>query len=55
MSTVQHLINGELVSHGGRTADLFNPSTGQVIGQVELADRATVQQAIDFIKANVKA
>ncbi|MBA1190477.1 CoA-acylating methylmalonate-semialdehyde dehydrogenase [Pseudomonas entomophila] len=51
MSTVQHLINGELVSHGGRTADLFNPSTGQVIGQVELADRATVQQAIDAAKA----
>ncbi|WP_144940038.1 CoA-acylating methylmalonate-semialdehyde dehydrogenase [Pseudomonas alabamensis] len=51
MSTVQHLINGELVSHGGRTADLFNPSTGQVIGQVELADRATVQQAINAAKA----
>jgi len=51
MSTVQHLINGELVSHGGRTADLFNPSTGQIIGQVELADRATVQQAIDAAKA----
>ncbi|MBA1195204.1 CoA-acylating methylmalonate-semialdehyde dehydrogenase [Pseudomonas entomophila] len=51
MSTVQHLINGELVSRGGRTADLFNPSTGQVIGQVELADRATLQQAIDAAKA----
>lgn len=51
MSIVQHLINGELVSKGERTADVFNPSTGQAVRKVELASRATVQQAIDAAKA----
>lgn len=31
MSNIQHLIHGELVSDTGRTADVFNPSTGQAI------------------------
>ena len=31
MSTIQHLINGEMVSDSGRTADVYNPSTGKVI------------------------
>ncbi|HEK1687588.1 TPA: CoA-acylating methylmalonate-semialdehyde dehydrogenase, partial [Pseudomonas putida] len=51
MSIVQHLINGELVSKGGRTADVFNPSTGQATRKVELASRATIQEAIDSAKA----
>ncbi|MGE7098110.1 CoA-acylating methylmalonate-semialdehyde dehydrogenase [Pseudomonas fulva] len=51
MSIVQHLINGDLVTKGERTADVFNPSTGQAIRKVELASRATVQQAIDAAKA----
>ncbi|MDF0733705.1 CoA-acylating methylmalonate-semialdehyde dehydrogenase, partial [Pseudomonas entomophila] len=51
MSIVQHLIHGELVSKGERTADVFNPSTGQATRKVELASRATVQQAIDSAKA----
>lgn len=51
MSTIQHLINGDLVSSGDRTADVFNPSTGQVIHKVGLASRETVQQAIDAAKA----
>ncbi|AXO86982.1 CoA-acylating methylmalonate-semialdehyde dehydrogenase [Pseudomonas sp. K1(2024)] len=51
MSIVQHLINGELVSKGGRTADVFNPSTGQATRKVELASRATIQDAIDAAKA----
>ncbi|MGC7839346.1 CoA-acylating methylmalonate-semialdehyde dehydrogenase, partial [Pseudomonas wayambapalatensis] len=51
MSIVQHLINGELVSKGGRTADVFNPSTGQATRKVELASRATIQDAIDSAKA----
>lgn len=50
MSIVQHLINGDLVTKGERTADVFNPSTGQAIRKVELASRATVQQAIDAAK-----
>lgn len=51
MSIVQHLINGELVSKGGRTADVFNPSTGQATRKVELASRATIQDAIDAARA----
>ncbi|MGN8261534.1 CoA-acylating methylmalonate-semialdehyde dehydrogenase [Pseudomonas sp. SMSB3] len=51
MSIVQHLIHGELVSNGERTADVFNPSTGQAVRKVELASRATVQAAIDSAKA----
>uniref|UniRef100_UPI0028B06633 CoA-acylating methylmalonate-semialdehyde dehydrogenase n=2 Tax=Pseudomonas TaxID=286 RepID=UPI0028B06633 len=51
MSIVQHLIHGELVTKGERTADVFNPSTGQAVRKVELASRATVQEAIESAKA----
>ncbi|ARU87287.1 CoA-acylating methylmalonate-semialdehyde dehydrogenase [Pseudomonas sp. M30-35] len=51
MSVVNHLIHGEAVAGTGRTADVFNPSTGEVIHQVALADRATIQQAIDSAKS----
>lgn len=51
MSIIQHLINGEHIATAGRTADVFNPSTGEVIHQVSLADRATVQHAIDSATA----
>lgn len=51
MNIVQHLIHGELVTKGERTADVFNPSTGQAVRKVELASRATIQQAIDSAKA----
>ncbi|WP_287028666.1 CoA-acylating methylmalonate-semialdehyde dehydrogenase [Pseudomonas sp. UBA6310] len=51
MSHIQHLINGEFVTDTGRTANVFNPSTGEAIHKVPLASRATVQQAIDAAKA----
>jgi malonate-semialdehyde dehydrogenase (acetylating)/methylmalonate-semialdehyde dehydrogenase len=51
MSTICHLINGELVTDNDRTADVFNPSTGQAIRTVPLASRETVQQAIDAARA----
>lgn len=51
MSTIQHLINGDLVFGGERSADVFNPSTGQAIHKLQLADQATVQRAIDAAKA----
>jgi malonate-semialdehyde dehydrogenase (acetylating)/methylmalonate-semialdehyde dehydrogenase len=47
MSTIQHLIHGQLVSSGERSADVYNPSTGQVIHQLPLATVETVQAAID--------
>lgn len=47
MRRVEHLINGEMINNNGSTADVFNPSTGEVICKVALADRVTVQKAID--------
>ncbi|WP_415833790.1 CoA-acylating methylmalonate-semialdehyde dehydrogenase [Kerstersia similis] len=46
MSIIPHLIDGVRVQGGGRQADVYNPSTGEVTGQVALADAATLQQAI---------
>ena len=46
MITVGHLINGQTSADGGRTQDVYNPSTGAVSKQVALASKATVQQAI---------
>ena len=51
MSQIPHLIHGERIPGSGRHADVYNPSTGQAIHQVALADRATVQQAIDSAKS----
>src|SRR3990167_7244870 len=51
MSHIPHLINGERIEGQGRPADVFTPATGEVIHQVALADRATIQQAIDAAKA----
>ncbi|GHD73763.1 CoA-acylating methylmalonate-semialdehyde dehydrogenase [Vogesella fluminis] len=51
MTTVNHLINGELSAGGSRHAPVFNPSTGEAIARVALADVATVQQAIAAAKA----
>ncbi len=51
MSNITHLIDGHPVAGTGRSADVFNPSTGTVSGQVPLADDAVIQQAIDSAKA----
>ncbi|MGE8154077.1 CoA-acylating methylmalonate-semialdehyde dehydrogenase [Pseudomonas vancouverensis] len=51
MSIVPHLINGERVQGTGRSADVYNPSTGEVTRQVALADDATLQQAIEVARA----
>ncbi|MED5493414.1 MAG: CoA-acylating methylmalonate-semialdehyde dehydrogenase [Pseudomonadota bacterium] len=51
MSNITHLIDGHPVAGTGRGADVFNPSTGTVSGQVPLADDAVIQQAIDSAKA----
>ncbi len=47
MNTVLHLIDGQLVPGGSRSAPVYNPATGAVIRQVALADRTTVQRAIE--------
>ena len=51
MTVIGHLINGKPVSASNRTQDVFNPSTGEVSGQVELASRATVEDAIAAAEA----
>ena len=39
MTTIQHLIHGQLTDgQGGRSADVFNPATGEAIRRVALAD-----------------
>jgi len=49
---VAHLINGEIVScPQARLQDIYNPATGAVSGQVELAARATVEAAIAAAEA----
>jgi malonate-semialdehyde dehydrogenase (acetylating)/methylmalonate-semialdehyde dehydrogenase len=46
METIGHFINGAAQTAGDRTQAVFNPATGQVIRQVELAGRVTVERAI---------
>ena len=51
LEKVGHLINGEIVTTGGATQPVYNPATGQVIRQVEMADQATTEQAIAVAEA----
>lgn len=51
MSIIPHFINGERIVAEGRTADVFNPSTGEVAGRVALADQAVLASAIAAAKA----
>ena len=49
--TVGHFINGRKVTDHGRSQDVFNPATGQVVRQVALASKATVEEAIAAAEA----
>lgn len=46
MYTATHIINGKSVSSSSRHQDLYNPATGKIIGQVTLADKMIVDQAV---------
>ena len=46
LETMGHFINGVAVTDGARKQPVFNPATGQVVREVSLASRATVEQAI---------
>jgi len=48
---VEHLINGEIVASDGRLQDVYNPATGEVSGQVALASKSQVEQAISAAEA----
>jgi malonate-semialdehyde dehydrogenase (acetylating)/methylmalonate-semialdehyde dehydrogenase len=51
-SPIAHLIGGKLVScPDARLQDVYNPATGKVAGQVELASKATVEAAIAAAQA----
>tara|TARA_R110002167_G_scaffold1270_4_gene5392 strand:- start:1869 stop:3365 length:1497 start_codon:yes stop_codon:yes gene_type:complete len=51
MTTVGHLINGEIVIEGIRSQDVFNPSTGEASKRVDLASKTTVENAITIAQA----
>lgn len=52
MRTIGHFINGERVEgRSGRTADVFNPATGDVRANVALADASELQAAVDAARA----
>ena len=51
MTTVGHLINGQLITPNERRQDIYNPSTGAVSKQVALASVATVEMAIAAAQA----
>ncbi|MDR0285365.1 MAG: CoA-acylating methylmalonate-semialdehyde dehydrogenase [Propionibacteriaceae bacterium] len=44
--TVSHYIDGQIVTGGAGTSPVYNPSTGEHIGDAELADAAIVDQAV---------
>ena len=46
MREIGHFIGGKQVKGAGRTADVFNPDTGEVRAKVALASKADVEQAI---------
>ena len=46
MTTIGHLINGEIYNDNNRTQDVFNPATGKAEKKVSLASKATVEKAI---------
>ena len=52
MREVGHFIGGKHVAGtSGRTADIFQPMTGEVIGTVALASKAELRQAVENAKA----
>ena len=49
--TVSHYIGGKIVTGGSGFSPIYNPSTGEQIGQAELANTAIVDQAVAAAKA----
>ena len=47
MRTISHFINGKTVSGRGERKDVFDPNTGAVQAQVELAQSADVDAAVE--------
>lgn len=50
-NTITHFIGGEQKSStGGREQDVYNPATGKVTGQLQLASRADIDDAVAVAK-----
>ena len=56
MYEIGHFIGGERVAgKSGRTANIFNPATGEVQGTVSLAGEAELNAAVEAAKATQPA
>lgn len=53
--TVEHYINGRLIPSEGKKLPLFNPATGDTIGQVLVADNKIVNLAVEAAKSAFQA
>ncbi len=51
MENIGHWIDGAQVAGSGRTADVFNPSTGEVQARVALAGKAELDRAVEIAAA----
>jgi len=52
VASIDHWIDGRVVpGQSGRSADVFNPATGQVTGKVALAGRSEVDRAVASARA----
>jgi malonate-semialdehyde dehydrogenase (acetylating)/methylmalonate-semialdehyde dehydrogenase len=51
MEQIGHWIDGAQVAGSGRTADVFNPSTGEVQAKVALAGKAELDRAVEIAAA----
>jgi malonate-semialdehyde dehydrogenase (acetylating)/methylmalonate-semialdehyde dehydrogenase len=50
VALIQHVIHGQTVSGGTRRSPVFNPASGEIIAEVELADVETVDRAVQVAR-----
>ena len=56
MKRITHWVNGEFsTTKAARSGDIYNPATGEVIGSVDFADSALVDQAVNFANEAFKS
>ena len=55
MKKVKNYINGNLISHSPSSKEIYNPSTGEVIGQVVLSNKIDLDEAINSSFSNLNA
>lgn len=56
MKKITHWVNGEFsTTKAARSGDIYNPATGEVIGSVDFADSALVDQAVNVASEAFKS